>query len=818
MQERKSPPSPLTDDDALRAAGVALGSTHGGATAGPRLDSRIRGMLASFRWRIRLYIWLQGIALALAWLGIAFWLTLGLDWWVEPPAIVRQLMLAAAGLGLVHVLWRFIARRLLVSISSADLAVLLERRYKRFGDSLLTTVELSEHPDHASEFNAQMLANTQSQAMKELPHARIGAVFNRGPLWRGLLAATVGVGTVVAFAVFASGALKVWADRNLMFSDRAWPRRTHLELVGFENKKIKIAKGSDLNIVVRADTNGDVPQSVQLRYRTDEGRSRENMARVGVAEVGDPYQEFAYTFRGLLTSRTFDVVGGDAALRGYEIEVVDVPTIEMALHFEYPKYTRREPADRRVSGSMEAPQGTTVTVEAKANKDLVEAPVAALVGDKIQPLDTIRFGDRSDPRRFRYRIDNLDEDRTLLFTLVDTDGIRSREPIRLILRATPDEPPRVGVHLRGISSSITPQARLPIDGEISDDYGLAKLWFDYKMNESEPTQVALRTAPKSHSSLKFDRATDEALDFKDRKLAIGQQISLEIGAEDNCALKSGANRAFSEKFQLAVVEPDQLLTLLEARELQMRMRLEAIMQDLTTTRDQLADVRFTPANSPPPKKDALPKAGAAAEPTKGTPAKLVAAKSGEKIADKNGPKLAPGEEPDDVKTAHPPGAEPGDTGEKGPGLRSPQVVAEQTLANSERGASETISLADAFDDIRDEMANNRIDTPELEYRLKEQIAEPLRRIGSTMFPDLDRRLRRLQAMLSDPQAAKPHHADAVKQIDAILVEMRGVLNKMLELESFNEIVEHLRDIINTQEKLNKLTQKKQKENALKLED
>jgi len=58
----------------------------------------------------------------------------------------------------------------------------------------------------------------------------------------------------------------------------------------------------------------------------------------------------------------------------------------------------------------------------------------------------------------------------------------------------------------------------------------------------------------------------------------------------------------------------------------------------------------------------------------------------------------------------------------------------------------------------------------------------------------------------------------VAQIDAILVEMRQVMNKMLELESFNEIVQNLREIIKDQDELNKITQKKQKEKALQLND
>ena len=39
------------------------------------------------------------------------------------------------------------------------------------------------------------------------------------------------------------------------------------------------------------------------------------------------------------------------------------------------------------------------------------------------------------------------QDTTLLFTLTDSDGIQSREPVRLSLVAVPDMPPQVAVRL-----------------------------------------------------------------------------------------------------------------------------------------------------------------------------------------------------------------------------------------------------------------------------------------------------------------------------------------------------------------------------------
>ncbi len=775
------------------------------------LAPQIDGLLSRLRSRIRRYVWLQGIALAIAWLGAAFWITLVLDWWIEPPALARQIMIGLVAVVLVYLIYRFILRRAFVRLADTNLAVLLERRFKTFGDSLVTTVELADHPDHATGFNPQMLARTQSDALRHVSDVRLADVFRLGPLVRALVGAALAVVSVGAFALAASGAFDIWVKRDLLFSDILWPRRTHLAIDGFADKRIKVAKGSDVTVVAKADTRFEVPDVMQIRYRTDEGKSRESMSRLGAAAAGDDYQLYSFVFRGILSSRSFDVFGGDAALRDYRIDVVDVPTIEMTLHCVYPAYMRREPRDLPVTGLVQVPQGTKITVQAKANKDLVEVPVSSLVGEKTQPARTIKLGG-PDRRHFSFDIDHLDDDRTLLFTLVDVDGIRTKEPIRLILNAAPDEPPRVGVHLRAIGASITPQARLPIEGEITDDYGISKVWFEYKLDQGEPMQVPLRANPHDRTSLSFDRAADEALDFKEQPLKVGQQMSLAIMAQDNCTLKKGGNVAPSERYQIAVVAPDQLMSMLEARELTLRLRLEQIAQDITTTRDQLGKLEFGSTDTPPsPEKPAGER-----RPTGATAAD-------ETVADTKPAEKPLGDEPEDARAAkrsQAPGAEPGETEGAAParGLTSAPVVIEQSLANSERGASETLSLAAAFDDIREEMVNNRINTPEIEYRLKDQIADPLRHIGEVSFPELDRRLKRLQSSLADPRMSKVRHEAALAQVDAILLEMRQIMNKMLELESFNEIVEHLREIIKDQDALNKLTQKKQKEKALKLDE
>src|SRR6186713_2405154 len=92
------------------------------------LSSDLESLLAGLRWRIRLYIWAEGISLALIWLGLMFWLGLALDYLPvlmgasEMPLAPRAVLLAANGLALAYILYRWIGRRALVPLSDRSLA------------------------------------------------------------------------------------------------------------------------------------------------------------------------------------------------------------------------------------------------------------------------------------------------------------------------------------------------------------------------------------------------------------------------------------------------------------------------------------------------------------------------------------------------------------------------------------------------------------------------------------------------------------------------------------------------------------------------
>ncbi len=358
--------------------------------------------------------------------------------------------------------------------------------------------------------------------------------------------------------------------------------------------------------------------------------------------------------------------------------------------------------------------------------------------------------------------------------MTDIDGVASREPYRVSLSAVKDELPQVAVRLSGISSAITPDAILPIVGKITDDYGLDHAWFDYQVDAGKVSARLLTQQPGGVPNLEkidaFDtRATDPQTGQRILTLKPKQRLTLSLKATDRYNLSNEPRSGSSQQFVLDVVTPADLLALLERRELGLRQRFESIYEKLTDTRNLLNRVETNDVT------DATPSASPSND------------------DDKDGSSSESG-----VTTAQ-------------RMLARRRLRVAGSLQNVVQSADEVKGVAEAFDDLGEELTNNRIDNPDLKNRLGEQIAKPLHLIVDQRMPALVAQLKLIEGHLEDPAATAPELKKAIAQADEILVSMKQVLDKMLELETYNEVVSLLRGIITDQDEINRRTKERQKE-------
>jgi hypothetical protein len=654
------------------------------------------------------------------------------------------------------------------------------------------------------------------------------------------------------------------------------------------DKLRKVARGEDVSLVVKADVRKHLPRSVRIEFRYDEGgRGRETLIKEGVPR--EVYQFYSYTFHDLTDSVTFDVVGGDYRLRGYRLQVVDSPTAALALYCEFPAYMVNEqtgtntPREIPVTGAMQLPQGTKVTVIGVANKSLVSAEIE-MPGPDGQLVRQPLLVSGPQKRDFRHTLASLDADTTILIWLVDTDGIRAREPVRLALTAVPDQIPQVEMSLRGIGLAVTPQVRIPVEGQITDDYGVERVWFEFAVDDNKPFEVPFQAQPGKRSELVYGHDNQEVLDLReffrdlqrkaeaemaqctaDRALAgliaagepirsppplqpqagslayalpglkpqiasffalalqnepqpppaegaqpppqpapadnpqpanklglvPGQRVTLAIRAQDACTLADGPHTGTSQRFVLEVVTPEKLRAILAARELNLRRRFEQIREEVTATRDSLLEIEFQP---PAPAPNKAIGGSTSDHPSGGAVDAALAYQAPEGQAET-------GDEPGTAVTPA-----------RLRALASLRI--QRAQQNSTKNANEVLGVALGFDDIREELENNRLYTEELESRLKDGIADPLKVVANEMFPELDRRLSKLDGLLANEATRDQALADAQQQAEAILVELDTILAKMLEYESFNKAIELIREILEAQRRLNEETKTLQKQKVL----
>lgn len=784
------------------------------------LPPEIRSLLAGLRWRIRAYVWLEGLSLAVVWLGATFWLGLALDYLPvlagvgEMPRAARLILLIVVAAVFALILYRWLFRRIFARLADRSMAVLLERRFDDFHDSLITAVELMSGHFPETEAGQEMLAETEREAMNRVRLVRLAEVFNFRPLAISVsIAASIAL-TLGAFYVVNASAFEIGVSRLYLLKDTTWPRQARIEIVGlevgqpgtaspdetlvlFRNRSLKAAKGSSLSLLVRADASRPVvPEICVVHYDTREGdHGRVNMTRVG--RIRDGYQFYKYDgkpFDGILSDVEFDVVGFDHRVSGHRIRVVDSPTIiEVKLACEFPAYMVDEslsqwlPRTVDYTSGLQLPQGTRFVLQCRANKPL--ARVDVMNPDTRESVTVPINESDGEQSSFVHAVSRLAEHLTLDVTLTDVDDVRSERPYRIHIAGIEDLPPSIDMRLRGIGSAVTPEVVVPAQGKIMDDYSLSRAWVEVTVNDRAPLEF-----PFQPSSV---GAADAAVDFRAERskpdgvaLQPQDKLHVTIKALDKRDLGEGPNVASGDHHELDVVTPEQLLTFLESHELSLRRRFEQIIDEMTETRQMLLRV----------KTDGPEHAARSADPEDQV-SKSKASEDGRPASE--------------------------NVAERFKSVWSLRLLrARQSLMQSQKSTQEVLGVAVSFRDIREELINNRVDTADRKQRLQEQIADPLERVAKQQFPELDRRLEKLAHVMTqveqraafgkeDP-ATIAAAQEAIDQASQILSEMDAVLQKMLDLESFNELLDIVRALIDDQEGLLNETKREQKKAVLDL--
>lgn len=821
-----------------------------------QLPPEVEAILAELKSRIRRYVLWEGLALAVVAVGLFFWLSLGLDWAVFS---VRRLELARwlrvvldlAVVGAVTaVVLSLVVFRVFRSFRTKSLALILEKRFPELNDRLVTAVESASHPESHTPLTSAMLDRTMLDAVATLKQVDVGSVFDQRPLRRVTTAASVLMISLIAFAAMCPQAFARWRAGYVGLQDTYWPRDVELvatilaepgdRVKPFVDGEYKHPRGSDLVLLFDVPAGKKVPERVELQYRLGGGRG---YGRATCFAAGE--RRFKHAIDDLLDDADFWVTAGDFTNReAYRVRVVDPPRIDvLTAESLFPEHTKRQKLDEEsgkpvretvsVQGTqMSLPVETDFLLRAKSNKRLVRAtlefgpqrltlspteaslttqapdgqalPVEHISADRASkffdserrefvvpfvlselttPASRERFEKRNSPLGKPFA---MPPDVVLKIFLEDTDDIKGPEPARITIHGIADNAPSIAAELKGIGTSVTRKAEIPVAALITDDYGLKDVRFEFQIDDKEPWDVRSLTKSPSGEPREFKLQADEddpteRFEILKMDLAVGQKLTLTVVAEDADNL-NGPHVARSQKFSFKIVSNEELLSLLYQRELNLRRRFEQIISEVKQTRADLILYRS--------------KADGAAK---------LLIESAYQHAQLT---LNPSKADESAKLS-------ADAKAKASEMM-PAVVASviRSLHAIRKSSTETISVEESFQDIREELINNAVHTPQMLERIDEKIVKPLHSVNTGDYPAIDESLGALKLLLDDSRDPLPGLDESIAQIGVMLDQMDSILKEMQRLETFQEAIELLKSIIDQQQQLEDRTKSERKKRRI----
>ncbi|MEZ6093267.1 MAG: hypothetical protein R3C03_03370 [Pirellulaceae bacterium] len=659
----------------------------------------------------------------------------------------------------------------------------------------MTVAELasdkSKSNDTTTICHEQFVRQCIDNATQCLTAAKSVSVVDYRWLRNGTIAASASVAAMLAIALLLPTWSEVAFRRTLLLDGRLWPRRNHVVFHGVRlsaeqfldpipgvtdirhpdaDGVIHVGQGQSISLHVTADAQTkstdagqaiqSLPPFVEVIYRSDTGeRGRLRMQQFSTNEEQTAYVLNGPPFDDVRGKIELYVRGGDHCIGPISIAAEEQPTIvESNLHCVFPTYMvdleslRWTPRILEWGAKTSLPAGTEIKASIRSQKSIADIFLFDVDTGESKHVT----GDHSDEVSFDCV--DAEQSRDYRVYLVDEDSIVSTSPVVLGIESIEDRPPTIRTDLNGIGTAITPNAVLPINGVVEDDYGVEQTWLHLGTSqpESTPIDVALelKQGAKLDSSIDLQSLRDSNSDWKLTEDS-GEYLSLAVHATDHYALDESPHIAIGELIRLELVSANELLRILEHRESAERRRLEQI-------RSELSDARFYLQ-------------------------KVVERRNDLSWDDR-------------------------------------VIFSNRFRSQLDKSTSELFGVSNSFENLKQQLINNRINAPERIDRLEHLVVRPLRTIHDSLKSNVRKLAVEIHEEVSARTGVKPaiesdrnrwnSNAESVTStFDRNLRQLDTIIETLIKLETQNELLDIVRRMIQDQESILKATREERKRDA-----
>jgi collagen type III alpha len=495
----------------------------------------------------------------------------GFQAWTRAGMLVT--VVALCGL----IVYRYVLRRWTHRIHPLFAAKMLDNSSEGIAGSLMTLVDLQAE---GRKCDQPIHRTLEKRAAVRLAEVHIDEAIDRRLLIRLGAVLFIVVLVTCLYAVFSPKSISLL--RPLTLSQSQVATRTVIEAVQPGNSKVPV--GSQVQFI--ADLSGVIPEEVNLLFTTADRRFVDQPLTMRATE--DP-QRFEVVMigegdRGIRQSFQYRIIAGDASSDVYSISVDQPPSARVVqVDYRYPDYMSL-PERTDSSGTIEAWEGSTVTIHAESN-----LPIASAV---LQLSDEPTFKTRGEEIPVSIRDTQLTvelaldarEDGSLpkyyRIQVFDADGNVDPEPVVYGLEIRRDQPPVLRLLDPTRDLQVPSNAVVPMLIEAEDpDFLLRSVSLHYSVNGKpvQPSEVLLDTT-KSRMPKRWVQTWEFRL--APLRLNPGDVVTYYVEARDNRPPLGNQSRSGELNLQISGPASDEAVEeqLNDAKELQ-EQQLRELQQD-----------------------------------------------------------------------------------------------------------------------------------------------------------------------------------------------------------------------------------------------
>lgn len=499
-------------------------------------------------------------------LAAAIWVVFGcflLDWALEMNGAQRVILMLISAYALVYSFRRY-AAPLLQSRESLFQTALLVEKTKGIDSDLIAALQFEE-PEAEDWGSAELQDAVKDNVAEMSKDLDVFEAYSADDLGKRVGAFLVS-GLVIGFlAVTYPGYTSAFLDR-LLLGTELYPTNTTIEkiVIGFGDEEDAIRE--DINVRTGKSDSGVNPRGPfgkRLEFRIECKQKQGELPETikvefdGTLEadltLNDEDKDGVYEgeLARLTDGLDFRVRAGDGVTHWFEIELIDLPKVDVELASTDPDYARKKNTDADTFNNcemlggkgrnceagnlqIEVKEGSRVDVALRSDKDLKEAKME--IRDK-----TYAFVPRSEEDRKIWVLTVTDTPLAVVqkrlkyrIYVEDTDGLHPEPTIEGIVQIESDKPPRVRASM--VSRYVLPTAKPMIDIKVTDDYGFskAKILVEVSRQKEEAEQedpVVITISPENKAKTSF---TDKVVcDLAPYELEKGDVVRLFVEVTDD---------------------------------------------------------------------------------------------------------------------------------------------------------------------------------------------------------------------------------------------------------------------------------------------